>query len=192
MKTSAMHGESGYERIANDAYWTPAWCTEALLDRTAFRPVVWEPACGRGDMVRALESRGHTVIASDIKIYDPQGGSFEMDFLSVNPIVDPVGFGAIITNPPYAQAEAFIRKALELATVGNRRVRVAMLLRNEYDSAAGRRYLFEHPAFLKKLVLTKRPRWSADNKASPRHNFAWYVWCWNKPPDAPPVMEWGP
>ena len=124
-KTSAMHGESGYERVANDAYWTPAWCTES-----------------------------------------------------------------IITNPPYKLAEAFIRKALELTEP--LQGRVAMLLRNEYDCAKSRRDLFEHPAFLKKIVLTKRPRWSTEDKASPRHNFAWYIWCWKKPPDAPPVMEWGP
>ncbi len=192
MTDPTMTGTSGYERLANDAYWTPAWCTEALLDRTKFGPVVWEPACGRGDMVDVLDKRGHTVIASDIKVYSHKPMAFEMDFLAINLVVDPVGFSAIITNPPYEHAEAFIRKALDLATSGNRRARVAMLLRNEYDSAKSRRDLFEHPAFLKKLVLTKRPRWSAEDKASPRHNFAWFVWCWKKPPDAAPVMEWGP
>lgn len=186
MKSSAMHGESGYERVANDAYWTPAWCTVALLDRVRFDPMVCDPACGKGNINMVLTDRGIPNRASDL--FDYGYGGPRADFLSK----DSTSYGcrSIITNPPYKLAEAFIRKALDLTEP--HRGRVAMLLRNEYDCAAGRRDLFERPTFLKKLVLTKRPRWSAEGKASPRHNFAWFVWCWKKPPDAPPVMEWGP
>ncbi len=186
MKSSAMHGESGYERVANDAYWTPAWCTETLLDHMPFRPMVWEPACGQGHICGVLEERRIPFRATDL--VDHGYGEPGIDFLTEGNMWS--GCGAIITNPPYALAEAFIRKALDLTkTVDGL---VAMLFRNEFDSAKSRRNLFEHPAFLKKIVLTKRPRWSAEDKASPRHNFAWFVWCWKKPPDAPPVMEWGP
>lgn len=189
MKSSAMHGESGYERISDDAYWTPAWCTEALLDRMMFPPYVWEPACGEGHICEVLRRRGIVGAASDLIDHGyPRYGRAKRDFLDA--LLMWPGCASIITNPPYKLAEAFIRKALDLTEP--HRGRVAMLLRNEYDSAAGRRDLFEHPAFFKKIVLTKRPRWSAEDKASPRHNFAWYVWCWKKPPDAPPVMEWGP
>lgn len=190
MKTSAMHGESGYERVANDAYWTPAWCTEALLDRTLMPPRVWEPACGEGHICRVLGRRN--IIYSATDLVDHGFGRAGVDFLALNTAQELLApaFPSIITNPPYKLAEAFIRQALRF--MEPEKGRVAMLLRNEYDSAASRRDLFEHPAFLKKLVLTKRPKWSAEDKASPRHNFAWFVWCWKKPPGVAPVMEWGP
>jgi hypothetical protein len=35
-----------------------------------------------------------------------------------------------------------------------------MLGRHEYDCAAGRKDLFAGPPFARKIVLTKRPRWS--------------------------------
>jgi len=180
-----MHGESGYERIANDAYWTPAWCTEALLDRVTFPERVWEPACGKGHIANVLIGRGISTIATDL--IDHGYGVAGKDFLKD---VCSTSYGSIITNPPYVLAEAFIRKGLELTYPSQGRV--AMLLRNEYDCAASRRTLFEHPKFLKKIILTKRPRWSTEDKASPRHNFAWYIWCWEKPGLAPPVMEWAP
>ena len=186
MKTSAMHGESGYERVANDAYWTPEWCTAALLESERFPPWVWEPACGQGHICRVMDTFLISNHGSDLIFHGyGQGGE---DFLRRTSMW--TWCRSIITNPPYKLAEAFIRKALDLTEP--HQGRVAMLLRNEYDCAAGRRDLFEHPAFLKKLVLTKRPKWSAEDKASPRHNFAWFVWCWKKPPGAPPVMEWGP
>lgn len=191
MKTSAIYGESGYERIANDAYWTPEWCTEVLLDRVSIPPRVWEPACGQGHICRVLGRRNITYSATDL--IDHGFGRVGVDFLAVNNIGDATipACASIITNPPYKLAEAFIRKALDLT--GPYEGRVAMLLRNEYDSAAGRRDLFEHPAFYKKIVLTKRPRWSAENKASPRHNFAWFLWCWNPLREhRAPTMEWAP
>ncbi len=39
---SAMHGESGYERLERDAYYTPAWCTEALLRHVKFEGKIWD------------------------------------------------------------------------------------------------------------------------------------------------------
>lgn len=190
MKTSAMHGESGYERVANDAYWTPGWCTQTVLDRVEFPPMIWEPACGEGHICRVLQVCRLSFVGSDL--VDHGYGETGIDFLAAEKM--PPGCTSIMTNPPYALAEAFIRKALELTKP--HQGRVAMLLRNEYDCAARRRDLFEHPAFYKKIVLTKRPRWFDKEteriykSSSPRHNFAWFVWCWNWR-DAP-IIEWAP
>lgn len=185
MKSSAMHGESGYKRIANDAYWTPHWCTAALLDRVTFEPMVWEPACGKGHISTVLTA--HSISHFDSDLLNHGHGLSGLDFL--NEFIMQPGCSSIITNPPYGLAEAFIRKALELTK--SYQGRVAMLLRNEYDCAAKRRDLFEHPAFFKKIILTKRPRWFADGGASPRHNFAWYVWCWKNPLTVA-TMGWAP
>lgn len=167
-----MFGESGYQRQANDAYWTPSWCTEALL--TVFKPrgLVWEPACGTGAILAVLTARKIECWGSDLIDYGI--GKPTADFLKATSPGD--GNFDIITNPPYEHAEAFVRHALELTKRASGKV--AMLPRNEYDCAASRVDLFADEPFALKFVLTKRPRWSADEKASPRHNFAWFIWDW--------------
>lgn len=169
-----MFGESGYERAALDAYWTPEWCTSVLLDSVKFRGRVWEPASGQGHICRVLSGRSYDVFATDIADHGYHDRLH--DFLSRDTFVIPDGIESIVTNPPYEKAEKFIRTSLLL--MRESRGQVAMLLRNEYDCARTRVDLFDAPPFVMKLVLTKRPRWSADEKASPRHNFAWYVWDW--------------
>jgi len=178
-KRSGMLGEAGFERVEGDRYWTESWVTQALLDAVRFRGLIWEPAAGRGDMADVLHANGYQVTCSDIA-GSALGcsGAAESDFLTHTSPGD--GTFSIVTNPPYVHAEAFIRKALELTARSSGMV--AMLLRNEYDCAAGRSDLFEREPFACKLVLTKRPRWLdalAHHSASPRHNFAWYVWDYN-------------
>jgi len=174
-----MLGTSGYARQPLDFYATEPWVTKALLDAVKFRGMIWEPACGRGDIVRVLEATGYKVIATDI-VGDDLGcqAAGRADFLAPHIIrgMPPLAL-SIVTNPPYEFAEAFLRRALKLTE--SHYGQVAMLFRNEYDCAAGRRDLFERPSFAAKLVLTRRPRWldaNAQHSASPRHAFAWYVW----------------
>lgn len=169
-------GESGFQRVEGDRYWTEPWVTRAVLNAVKFRGVIWEPAAGRGDMAEVLHDAGYEVIVSDI-VGATLGcdGAATSDFLTHTSPGD--GLISIVTNPPYVHAEAFVRKALELTERAGGMV--AMLFRNEYDCAAGRRDLFERESFRAKLVLTKRPRWIDDlnqQSASPRHNFAWYLW----------------
>ena len=159
--------DSGYARIAFDQYETPEWATRALLPHIQYDLTIWEPACGSGKMSRVL----HAHVSTDI-----QEGC---DFLN-EPMPDDVN--AIITNPPYSIATEFIDHSLRLTKpVGGV---VAMLLRTDFDHAKSRRRLFaEHPAFAKKLVLTKRIQWFEDSKSSPSFNHAWFIWDWrNKVP----------
>ena len=54
--------ESGYQRKPLDQYETPAWVTLALIPHLPeFTGKVWEPACGRGKMVAALQQAGFDV-----------------------------------------------------------------------------------------------------------------------------------
>lgn len=185
MKDPALYG-SGYERIERDAYYTPAWCTEALLRHVKFSGPIWEPAAGAGDMTRVLTAAGHDVASSDIAYgwAEYELGLYQLDFLTT---ALPCNVVHIVTNPPYTLAREFIERALELTVKSGGKV--AMLLRNEYDSAATRQHLFSKcPQFALKLVLTKRPRWFADEKASPRHNFSWFVWDWAH--EGPAEIRW--
>jgi len=49
-------------------------------------------------------------------------------------------FKNIVTNPPYKLAQKFIEQEIDI--IAPQKGKVAMLLRNEYDSAAGRQHLF--------------------------------------------------
>jgi hypothetical protein len=164
--------DSGYARVAFDQYETPEWVTRALLPHIPHmnpRCRIWEPACGSGKMARVLDA----TLSTDIQ----QG----IDFFSA-PLYD--GIDAIITNPPYSIATKFIQHALSQDVAF-----VAMLLRTDFDHAKSRRHLFaDHPAFAKKLVLTKRIQWFEDSKSSPSFNHAWFIWDWCN--DARPVLSY--
>lgn len=173
MKTSAMHGESGYERIEGDKYYTPAWCTEVLLKYVDFTGGICEPACGDGAVVKVLEAAGHGVLASDIA--PEMKDAFVHDFFAGHKNgAGNLNCKNIVTNPPFNLAEKFVCRALRMTeAMGGK---VAMLLRNEWDSASSRSYLFRDNPFAMKIVLTKRPRWIAGSKGGPRHNYSWFVW----------------
>src|SRR6185295_4191267 len=109
-----------------------------------------------GQIVRALEDSGFKVMAQD--------RSTGSDFLQLKATVAR----AIVTNPPYGQAEQFIVHSLAL--MKRRAGRVAMLLRCDYDHAITRSYLFDHPPFAHRLVLRKRIRWIANSTGSPSFN----------------------
>jgi hypothetical protein len=183
---------SNYKRKPRETYYTQPWITRALLDtlqqeRIKFK-YVWEPACGRGDMVSVFKEYNYGVAASDIdlSVYeDSNTYKFKKNFIETNrlPSVfkeEPAKNIAIITNPPYNISEKFINHALGFDVK-----LVAMLLRNEWDCAKTRTYLFNQDVLTKrfamKIVLTSRPRWDDwRNKTkpdkSPRHNYGWYVW----------------
>lgn len=172
---------SEYERKENELYETPEWVTELLIPHLPVGiRIVWEPACGSGKMVNVLKNH-FLVLTTDI--------STGTDFLTVKPehvhqmIQGPPN--AIITNPPFNQAQKFIEHALELMKPVNGYV--AMLLKVDYDSAKTRRHLFRNcPEFMTKIVLTKRIVWFTEAngkpKASPSENHAWYIWGQGGPP----------
>lgn len=201
---------SEYARRERDLYETPAWVTDALVPHLPARIVIWEPASGGGQMVRALEARGFAVVASDI--------ARGQDFLGQRSCP---GVRAIVTNPPYESAEAFINQALNfMRPMGI----VAMLLRTDWHHAKTRRYLFaDCSAFTKQLVLTRRITWfdepvpckacdgtgevpslaypmvslrcgrcrgKGELKQSPSENHSWFIWDWKN--SGPPTIAWGP
>lgn len=170
---------SGYERKERDLYETPEWVTEALLPHLTDTGDIWEPAAGSGKMLFVLAKRA-MVYASDI--------SEGQDFLLFKERPAP-GLFSIVTNPPYELAREFIEHALKLVRDINGTV--AMLLRTDFDHANGRRHLFaDHPAFAKKVVLTRRIVWFEGPKAAPSFNHAWFIWDWSN--DTPPVLAYGP
>jgi hypothetical protein len=156
---------SGYARRADEEYPTPNWVAETIADHLAKRALhIWEPAAGHPALARALKAYGYRVTATRSDF-----------FLRTRLPHDRVD--AIVTNPPYGEdkrgqiAADFIRHALSLPV----RV-VAMLLRNDFDSAKTRVDLFrDNRRFATKLVLLNRVKWF-DGPSAPSDNHAWFIW----------------
>lgn len=182
--------ESGYQRVARDAYMTPPWVTEVLVADLVVRGLlprrgangaplpIWEPAAGSGQMSGALAAAGFEVYASDI---EPEAKGFTHDFLRDDPPVILPPAGAIITNPPYNRAEDFVARAFEFMQPAGGLV--AMLLNLDWDSALTRRRLFgDCRGFARKLVLLDRITWferlpePGKLEQSPSENHAWFIW----------------
>lgn len=187
---------SGYERKPNDHYATPPWVTEALLPHLPrlHGGLIWEPAAGEGKMVEVLSSRlTCDVYASDVA--PPIG--LEAKVHAHNFLVDPPRFSpdAVITNPPYGKdAFPFIRRALDVTKPA--RGVVALLLRTQFDHAPLYRSVFrQHPAWSKKLMLTRRIVWFVEEatgkpKAGPSDCHAWFIWDWRH--QGPATIAYGP
>lgn len=166
---------SATDREGTDFYPTPADVTHALLDFLHLVPGtrVWEPACGEGHISEVLRERGYRAYSSDL--YDRGYGDPLRDFLRASFLPAAEGLGGfpqwIITNPPFSQAEAFIRHALTLG------VPFAFLLKSQFWHASKRRNLFEQHRPSHVLPLTWRPDFLMGRKGgSPTMEAAWTVW----------------
>jgi hypothetical protein len=151
------------DRPATDFYPTPPDVTQALIDFLVLPTelTLWEPACGDGHMVNVLRANGYVVRDSDIKT--------GTNFLDVQEC--PESF--ILTNPPFNQAEAFIRHANDLKPECG----FSFLLKSQYWHSASRLKLFREmrPQFV--LPLTWRPDFLFGAKSgSPTMEVLWTVW----------------
>jgi hypothetical protein len=174
--------QSGFDRVPADLYQSPPWLIDALAEHVSLNGlVVWEPACGQGRMVRALEAAGAFVHATDLQDHGFPDMAEQMDFTAaISPVIPRHHFTAIITNPPYGPqgrtAAAFIRCGLALLPPGGL---LALLLPVDFDSAKTRAPLFGGcPDFAAKIVLRRRIAWfePQPGQAGPSANHAWFVW----------------
>lgn len=168
--------DSGFDKIRNDFYATPAWVTECLMEEESFSNYILEPASGHGHISDCLMFNGFYVTSMDISEHHTL--DICCDFLDFNQSANN-----IITNPPYGNggrlAMKFIKHSLKLTS--SKSGKVAMLLRADFDSGKTRAHLFANcPAFKKKLVLTDRIAWAnIEQTATPSVNHAWFIWDWN-------------
>lgn len=155
-----------------DIYETPKSAVRALLDAERLPTMtVWEPACASGNIVSVLIERGYVVTASDINREDLWKGGFQADFLAET----QSAAGTIVTNPPFKDAEKFVRHALDLCD------NVFMLLRLAFlesmrrsdilDSGQLKRVL----VFKNRLPMMHRKGWEGP-KSSSTMAFAWFIW----------------
>jgi hypothetical protein len=158
---------SGYERIADDGYYTVlAWPTAALLAHLPDAAPAWDPCAGDGRLVANLNVLGvETIGTAD-------------NFLARRE--PPRNIRSLVSNPPYGErhkgemAVAFIRHALTLMKLPI----VAFLLPIDFDSAVSRQDVFRYcPTFHGKVVLLGHIVWfqHPDKRAAPSSNHAWHI-----------------
>lgn len=161
---SMMAGGLG-NRQQNDFYSTPKNVTQALLN--VWKPpakLVWECACGIGEMSEVLKGNELEVISTDL--IDRGYGEGNINFLQQTEKRADV----IITNPPFDLAEFFIRRALE-----NMQVKaLALVLKSTYWHAASRHWIFQRfePKFI--MPLLWRPDFMGLGR--PTMEIQWCVW----------------
>jgi len=88
----------------SDDFQTPEWVLDYLMPYIPKKWTIWECACGKGNLVRGLQTREYRVIFSDIL----NGAIF--DFLAQLP---PISFDMILTNPPYTSKDRFLAQCYE-------------------------------------------------------------------------------
>lgn len=163
-----------------DFFPTPHWATRALCEHSGIPTVgyiAWDPACGRGDMVRPLQEYFLAAAGSDV--HDYGAGFVQHDFLM--PFM-PEGIGCtdwIITNPPFRLGEQFARHALRLMEEGSVECGVAMLVRTAFLEGVERHRLFsERPPSVVAQFAERVPmvKGRLDRTASTATSYAWIIW----------------
>jgi hypothetical protein len=175
----------------NDLYESPPEAVRALLKAESLPPVIWEPACGPGSIVRVLRASGHRVVASDLVDYEsPDQDHAGWDFLSERAL--PPLVQAIVTNPPFKNASEFVAHALDLCP------RVIMLLRLAFLESARRTLILDGGSlarvhvFKNRLPMMHRDGWDGPKVSNPTA-FAWFVWdCDHKGPTELHRISWEP
>jgi len=200
-----------------DFYPTPPWAARALCEALDLQGgSVWEPACGRGHMAKALAERFSIVHATDVHDYStgpcvhhPQSSA--CDFLlpwAAPRIVQTQRVDWVITNPPFRLAAEFIDRGRSIARKG-----VAMLVRTAFLEGQDRcTELFQRfpPAAVYQFservgmfsgrcvrvgdvdwIATAQKRIEKPNtkpiKASTATSYCWLVW---RPKEADTRMRW--
>lgn len=171
-----------------DFWITPAWATEALLERELFPNLIWECACGEGAMARVL-GRRYGVEATDLQ--DRGFGKGGVDFLLEQQMIqvqDGPRTSAIVTNPPFSLASEFIAHAHKL---GPRKIAMFGPIGLLAGQERGRFYE-AHPwsriwVFSRRVTLLAGALASEGVNEAPADmrgatNFAWFVWERNHPP----------
>jgi hypothetical protein len=158
----------------DDLYQTPPEAVRALLKVEELPPVIWEPACGPGSIVRELRATGRQVYATDLVDYDSRDqDEAGWDFMMERQL--PIGAQAIVTNPPFKLAGQFATHALHLAP------KVVMLMRLAFLESEGRSaildggFLARVHVFRNRLPMMHREGWDGP-KSTNTMAFAWFVW----------------
>lgn len=150
------------KRLFSNHFQTPSYAIEPLLPYIDTAKTIWEPCCGKGNMVDAFKNKGYKVIGSDI----------EEDFLNTSGLECDV----IVTNPPYSLKDKFIE------TCYNFNKPWAMLLPLTALEGLKRHNLYRKNG-IEVILFDRRIKFETPSgkKSSPWFATAWFCWKFNLP-----------
>lgn len=167
------------ERGPHDSYPTPPEAVLALMGVEALPQHLWEPACGKGNIVNVLRDSGRVCMASDIVDRGCPMSHAPVDFLHEDlPAIRD--YKAIITNPPFSKAAAFIDRALQYCPDVYMLLRLNFLEGGQRDPVrdrilnpgGGLRRVYP---FRERLPMMHREGWGGP-EASSKVTHAWFCW----------------
>uniref|UniRef100_UPI003BA85145 hypothetical protein n=1 Tax=Stappia sp. TaxID=1870903 RepID=UPI003BA85145 len=198
--SSAVMNQRRVAPAGLDFFPTPPWATRALLVHclpelladmsTLGRLVAWDPCCGAGHMSGVLRDRFGRVVVSDVH---PYGQLDVVDFLDRQPW-QGCEVDAIIMNPPFNKAAAFVRHAISF----NPRLVAALVRSNWLEGQTRHTDLFQRfmPTavfqFVERVPMVAG-RWAVNAKTAT--SYSWVVWQRDPMPEiaaAAPVLRWIP
>ena len=109
------------ERAAGDYYTTDPTAVRQFInhlqiDGKITEGIIWEPACGCGNISKELTNAGYNVFSTDL--HDRGFGNSGIDFLQT--FIKPLDCDTIITNPPYGERIAIEDLNKLYSTIGDR------------------------------------------------------------------------
>lgn len=137
------------EREPNDFYATDSYAIIKMTEKLKEIGVsqkLWECACGEGHLSKPLIELGYDVLSTDLI---NRGYGETENFLTSNRKWN----GDIITNPPFKDAEAFVKKSMELLQNGKKAI---FLLKIQFLETEPRAKLFKQCGLKKVIVNSSR------------------------------------
>ena len=159
-----------------EAYETPLWAVEAILDREILTHDVLDPCGGKGVLADAAKARGHRVHEFDK--YDwGRRTCANKDFLTDFFPGSVAGNNTVLMNPPFSLAVEFVEKCLELKAR-----KIVCFQRFAWWESKGRRDFWEkHPPNRVYVCGDRASCWRFDipeeqRKSSTTTAHAFFVW----------------
>ncbi len=190
-KTLGASSHCDHDRPEMDYYATEPKAVRLLLELEKFEGKIWECACGEGHLSEEIKKHGYEVRSSDIidRKYSGRGDCENgeiYDFLSIENTATDMN---IITNPPYAYADDFIVKGMEILQEGKK---LALFMPIRYLEGKARKKIFA--AYPPKTVYVSSSRLKCamngdfENMKGSAVSYAWYVWVKGYKGDT--ILKW--
>lgn len=169
----------GGVRHPHDYYRTPSWAVYRLLERLELPGGSWcDPAAGDGALIRAVntfraERKQPAVAWHAYEIQEDKRNALNKLYAIpriTNFLTDPcvVPWSVLFVNPPFASAQEFVIKALDVAQYA-----VFLLRLNFAASAERQEFMAKRPPDI--YVLPNRISFTGDGRVD-SCDYAWFVW----------------
>lgn len=161
---------SQFPRKARDFYPTPPEAVEPLKAHLPRGARYWEPCCGDGALIRALDGHAQCVAASDIEVHVETGIARSVHGIT-SMQVDQALADYFITNPPWPRPGCHGEPVLGIVEHLSAMRRTWLLL--PFDIAANR-YFRKVSSQCVKIVPIGRVSWEQNGTAG-KDNAAWFL-----------------